>query len=259
VTPILALEGAAIGYGGRAVLSGIDLAVHAGDFLAVVGPNGGGKTTLVRTLLGALPLVEGRLVRPRPLRVGYVPQREHVDAIWPFRVAEVVLMGRVPALGPLRRPGAPDREAVRAALAKVGIEDLAGRWYGELSGGQRQRTLIARALAADPELLALDEPTNGMDPGAELATMDLLRDLQRGAPLAIVMVSHRIEAVANYARALAFADRDARLFKVGPLDAMLRPEALEALYRRPVVVREEGGRRIVLPADGEPGREEAAP
>lgn len=254
MTALVAVEAAAIGYGGRALLSGIDLAVLPGDFLAVVGPNGGGKTTLLRALLGALPLLAGRLVRPRPLRVGYVPQREHVDAIWPFRVREVVMMGRVPALGLLRRAGPSDHEAVRSGLARVGIEDLADKWYGELSGGQRQRTLIARALSAGPELLALDEPTNGMDPGAELGTMDLLRDLQRGGGPAIVMISHRIEAVANYARTLAFVDKDTKLFKVGPLDEMLRPEALEALYRRPVVVREEGGRRVVLSANGEAGR-----
>ena len=248
--PLVRLVGAAIGYRRRALFSGIGLAVAPGDFLAVVGPNGGGKTTLLRTLLGALPLVEGRLVRPRPLRVGYVPQRDHVDPIWPFTAGEVVLMGRVPALGPLRRPSAEDREVVRRALARVGIEELAPRWYGELSGGQRQRTLIARALAAEPELLALDEPTNGMDPGAELATMDLLRALQAGGGPAIVMVSHRIEAVANYARSLAFVDQDAGLFRIGPLAEMLRPEALEALYRRKVVVREENGRRVIVPANG---------
>jgi ABC-type Mn2+/Zn2+ transport system ATPase subunit len=254
MTPLVALEKATIGYGGRALLSGIDLVVVPGDFLAMVGPNGGGKTTLLRAALGALPLVEGRLVRPRPIRVGYVPQREHVDPIWPFRVSEVVLMGRVPGLGVLRKAGERDHEAVRSSLAKVRIEELAEKWYGELSGGQRQRTLIARALAADPELLALDEPTNGMDPGAELDTMDLLRELQRGGGPAIVMVSHRIEAVANYARTLAFVDKDTRLFKVGPLDEMLRPEALEALYRRPVVVREEGGRRMVVSGNEETGR-----
>ncbi len=245
--PLVALEDAAIGYGGRAILSGIRLAVPPGELLAVVGPNGGGKTTLLHSLLGSLPLVAGALVRPRPLRVGYVPQREHVDPIWPFTVGEVVLMGRVPALGPLRRPGAADREVVRRALARVGIEDLSGRWYGELSGGQRQRTLIARALAAEPELLALDEPTNGMDPGAELSTMDLLRGLQQGGGPAIVMVSHRIEAVANYAHTLAFVDQEAGLFRVGPLDVMLHPEALEALYRRKVAVRAENGRRLILP------------
>jgi ABC-type Mn2+/Zn2+ transport system ATPase subunit len=249
-TPLVELDHAAIGYGRRAILSGIGISVLPGEFLALVGPNGGGKTTLVRTLLGTLPLVAGRLVRPRPIRTGYVPQREHVDSSWPFTVAEVVLMGRVASLGPLRRPGPRDREEARRALARVGIEDLADRRLGELSGGQRQRTLIARALAAHPELLALDEPTNGMDPGAELTTMDLLRDVHRDGGPAIVMVSHRIEAVANYARTLAFVDAEAGLFRVGPLDEMLRPEALDALYRRPVVVREEGGRRVIIPVNG---------
>lgn len=249
--PLVALEGASVGYGRRPILTGLSLSVGAGDFLAVVGPNGGGKTTVLRTLLGAQPLLAGRLSRPRPLRIGYVPQREHVDAIWPFTVGEVALMGRVPALGPLRRARAADVEVVRRALARVGIEELAGRWYGELSGGQRQRTLIARALAAEPELLALDEPTNGMDPGAELGTMDLLRDLQEGTPLAVVMISHRIEAVANYARSMAFVDHEVGLFRVGGVDEMLRPEALQALYRRPVEVRVEGGRRYVHAGSGE--------
>jgi ABC-type Mn2+/Zn2+ transport system ATPase subunit len=250
VTALVSLHDAAIGYGGRALLSGLEVSVAPGDFLAVVGPNGGGKTTLLRALLGALPLLHGSLVRPRPLRIGYVPQREHVDAIWPFTAGEVALMGRVAGLGPWRRPGERDREAVREAMARVGTEHLLDRPYGDLSGGQRQRTLIARALAAEPELLALDEPTNGMDPAAELSTMDLLRDLQRGGPLAIVMVSHRLEAVANYARSLAFVDWTQALFRVGGLEAMLQPEALGALYGRPVHVREVEGRRLVYPVDG---------
>ena len=252
--PLVALEDAAVGHGGRALLSGVSLAVVPGDFLAVVGPNGGGKTTLVRSLLGALPLVSGRLVRARAPRVGYVPQREAVDPIWPFTALEVVLMGRTPGLGPLRRPAAADRAAARAALARVGLGAIGGARFGELSGGQRQRTLIARALAADPELLVLDEPTSGMDPAAELATMDLLRALHAGGALAVVMVSHRLDAVANAARALAFVDKDRALFRVGPLEEMLRPDALGALYGRPVAVREEAGRRFVYPLEaGGPG------
>jgi ABC-type Mn2+/Zn2+ transport system ATPase subunit len=249
VTALIALEQAAVGYGGRPLLSGIDLRVAPGDFLAVVGPNGGGKTTVLLSLLGALPLLGGRVVRSHALRVGYVPQREHVDTIWPFTAAEVALMGRIPALGPWRRPGDADRAAVRDAMARVGIENLAAQPYGELSGGQRQRTLIARALAANPELLALDEPTNGMDPAAELETMDLLAELHGGGKLAIVMVSHRLENVANYARSLAFVDKGQALFRVGSLEEMLRPEALGALYGRAVAVRELDGRRIVYPTD----------
>ena len=247
---LIALQDAAVGYHRKPLLSGVDLTVRKGDFLAVVGPNGGGKTTIVRTALGALPLLAGRLGGRKPLRIGYVPQREHVDTIWPFRAGEVVMMGRVPVLGPLRRPGEVDREAVRRAMARVRIEDLHDHAYGDLSGGQRQRTLIARALAADPELLVLDEPTNGMDPAAELATMDLLRELHAGGALSIVMVSHRLENVANYAHALAFVDKDQRLFRVGTMEEMLRPEALSALYGRSVAVRELEGRWLVYPTDG---------
>ncbi|HSD20544.1 MAG TPA: metal ABC transporter ATP-binding protein [Anaeromyxobacter sp.] len=250
------LEGAAIGYGRRPLLDGLDVAVAPGDFLAVVGPNGGGKTTLLRTLLGALAPVAGRVARREGLAVGYVPQREHVDTIWPFTAGEVTLMGRVPALGPWRRPGRADRDEARRALARVGVEHLVQKRFGELSGGQRQRTLIARALAADPELLALDEPTSGMDPAAELALMDLLRDLHRGGRLAIVMVSHRLEAVANYARTLAFVDKDQALFRVGTLEQMLLPDALGALYGRPVAVREVDGRRVVYPTNGSSDRSE---
>jgi len=255
--PLVSLEGAQVGYGGQPILRAVDLSVSPGDFLAVVGPNGGGKTTILLALLGALPLIGGRLER-RTSRVGYVPQREHVDTIWPLTAGEVALMGRVPMLGPWRRPGPQDVEVVRAAMARVGVEHLAARAYGELSGGQRQRTLIARALAAEPQLLALDEPTNGMDPAAELATMDLLRELQRGdGGIAIVMVSHRLENVANYARSLAFVDKDKALFRVGTLGEMLRPDALGALYGRAVEVREERGRWIVSPRpDGAPEAKE---
>jgi ABC-type Mn2+/Zn2+ transport system ATPase subunit len=247
---LVALEGAAIGYGGRAILAGLSLEVAPGDFLAIVGPNGGGKTTLLRTLLGILPPVAGRRVQPGPLRVGYVPQRDHVDATWPLTAAEVVMMGRYRLLGPRRRPRAADRASVTEALGRVGIADLADRSFGTLSGGQRQRALIARALAAEPELLALDEPTSGMDPPAELDAMDVLRGLHRGGQLAVVMVSHRLEAVANYAARLAFVDKDRELFQVGPLERVLTPEALSRLYGRRVVVREEAGRRFVYPEPG---------
>jgi ABC-type Mn2+/Zn2+ transport system ATPase subunit len=182
--------------------------------------------------------------------VGYVPQRDHVDAYWPLSVAEVALMGRYRLVGVGRRPGAVDRAAVAHALERAGIAELAERSFRTLSGGQRQRTLIARALAAEPELLALDEPTNGMDPGAELDAMDVLRALHRGGKLAVVMVSHRLEAVANYADRLAFVDKEQQLFRVGPLAEMIAPDALGALYGRRVTVREEGGRRFVYPEGG---------
>jgi len=247
VLPLVRLDDASIGYGGRALLQGVTVAVEPEDFLAVVGPNGGGKTTLLRTLLGMLPPIAGRRSAESPLRVGYVPQRDHVDALWPLGCGDVVGMGRVPGIGPGRRLRPPDVEAAERALSRVGLKELWKRPFGTLSGGQRQRTLIARALASEPRLLALDEPTNGMDPSAELSAMDLLRELHGGGGLAVVMISHRLEAVANYARRLAFVDKEQGLWKVGPLAEMLRPEALTHLYGREVIVREEGGRRFVYP------------
>lgn len=249
-SPLVALRGASVGHGRHALLGGVELTVTPGDFLALVGPNGGGKTTILKTLLGALPVLAGRREVPRPVRVGYVPQRDLVDAIWPLTAGEVVLMGRTPGLGPLRRAGPADHRAVRDALGRVGVADLEDRPYGDLSGGQRQRTLIARALASEPELLAVDEPTNGMDPAAELATMAVLQRLHDGGGLAVVMVSHRLDAVATHARTLAFVDKDQALFRVGPPEEMLRPESLAALYGQAVTVRQVDGRPWVHLADG---------
>jgi ABC-type Mn2+/Zn2+ transport system ATPase subunit len=254
VAPLVRLDDVSIGYGGRALLGGVSIAVEPEDFLAVVGPNGGGKTTLLRTLLGLLPPVAGRREAEAPLGVGYVPQRDHVDALWPLSVGDVVRMGRIPGAGPGTGLGAADDEAARRAVDRVGLGDLWARSFRTLSGGQRQRTLIARALASAPRLLALDEPTNGMDPAAELSAMDLLRELHAAGGIAVVMISHRLEAVANYARRLAFVDREKPLWKVGPLAEMLEPASLSALYGREVVVREEGGRRFVYPVAGGPVR-----
>jgi ABC-type Mn2+/Zn2+ transport system ATPase subunit len=244
---LVALEEVSIGYGRWPLLAGVSLALRPGDYVALVGPNGAGKTTLLRTLLGTLAPLAGRRVAPRPIRVGYVPQRDLLDPVWPLSAADVALMGRAAHLAPGRRPGVADREAVRAALERVGMADVAGRRYGDLSGGQRQRVLIARALAGEPELLALDEPTNGMDPAAELSTMEVIDGLHAAGGLAVVLVSHRLESVAAHARALAFVDRERALFRIGPVDRMLRPEELAALFGRavrlgPVAVLPDGAR-----------------
>lgn len=232
--PLVALQGATLGYGRRAILSGVSLSIAPKDYCALVGPNGGGKTTLLRTLLGTLPPLAGERVAPRPLRIGYVPQRDLLDPIWPLSAFDVALMGRAANLGLGRRPQEEDRAAVAAALERVGMTEVAERRYGDLSGGQRQRVLIARALAGDPELLALDEPTNGMDPAAELSTMEVIDALHAGNGLAVVLVSHRLETVAAHARSLAFVDKDRSLFEIGPVDRMLQPEELATLYGRPV-------------------------
>jgi ABC-type Mn2+/Zn2+ transport system ATPase subunit len=244
---LVALQGAAVGYGRRVLLTGVDLTVRSGDFLAIVGPNGGGKTTLLRALLGVLPPLAGLRVQPAPLAVGYVPQRDQVDAVWPLSAAEVVAMGRARLVRPGRRLQAGDRAVVEGALERAGIAAHAHRPFRELSGGQRQRALIARALAAEPQLLALDEPTNGMDPAGELDVLELLHALNREQGLTVAMISHRLDAVASHATELAFVDHHRGLLRIGSPAQLLTAEALSALYGRPVAVHAEEGRVVVIP------------
>jgi ABC-type Mn2+/Zn2+ transport system ATPase subunit len=190
VTPLLRVERAAFGYGGRAVLSGVELTLDAGEFVGIVGPNGAGKTTLFRGLLGLAPTLEGRVQRA-DVPLGYVPQREGLDALYPLRVDEVVRLGAAGRLSGLRRFGSAERALCAASLERVGLSEHAGAAFAALSGGQRQRVLIARALMARPRLLLLDEPTSGVDRGARQAILALLRELNAEG-LTILLVSHEL-------------------------------------------------------------------
>jgi ABC-type Mn2+/Zn2+ transport system ATPase subunit len=244
---LVRLERAVIGYR-VPLLPPIDLGVRAGATLGVLGPNGAGKTALLKSLLGLLPLLGGRRVLPlgRAPRIGYVPQRDRLDQSWPLTVLDVVLMGRTTLLGPLRRPTARDRQRSREALDEIGVGDLADRPLYALSGGQHQRVLIARAIAADPELLVLDEPTSAMDPAAERVLLELVERLKRAHNLSIVLVTHQLTAVAGFATDVAIVDRTHAKFEVGPAREMLDPERLGRLYGRTVHIANVGGQIAVV-------------
>jgi zinc transport system ATP-binding protein len=192
-------------YGPEAVLQGVSLRVHAGEFAALVGPNGSGKSTLLRILLGLLTPTAGEVTvfgsRPADLRerwrVGYVPQRLRIAPDLPATVREVVRAGRLPKQGWWRRARAVDREAVDHALESVALTELADRRLAELSGGQQQRALIAKALAAEPELLVLDEPVAGVDVDAQSLFRDSLVHLVHEHGAAVLLVSHELGAVAE--------------------------------------------------------------
>ena len=174
------LEHATIAYNGAPVLEDLTFQVPHGAQVAVVGPNGAGKSTLFKALVGLLPLQTGRiLVHGRPLGshqdcVAYVPQRGEVDWRFPVTVTDVVMMGRFGRQGWLGRAGKEDRTAVAAALAHMGIADLAQRPIGDLSGGQQQRVFLARALAQEPHILLMDEPFTGVDITTQEAVLRLL-------------------------------------------------------------------------------------
>lgn len=188
------------------VLDSVSLTVNRGEFTAIVGPNGSGKTTLVRAILGLIEPDRGSIrVFGRPVyalgerrsKIGYVPQIFDIDMTFPITVFETVLMGTYGRIGVGRRPRESDRAAAMAALEKVGVADLAGRPIARLSSGQRQRVFIARALANDPDLLVLDEPTTGVDVTTTGSLYSLLRRL-KGDGVTIVLVSHDIGVVADY-------------------------------------------------------------
>jgi ABC-type Mn2+/Zn2+ transport system ATPase subunit len=244
MTALVSFEGATLGYGRRALLSDLAFDLPEGDFLGIVGPNGSGKTTILRALLGTLRPMSGRVERAPGLRVGYVPQRDSVDYIFPLKVIDVVLMGRFHRIGLVRRPGADDRARAIAALEQVGIADLADRQLVALSGGQKQRTLIARALVGEPNLLVLDEPTNGMDLIATTQILSLVRDLHEGRQLTVVMVSHALNEVANYVERIALVNDGS--FQVGTVDEMLNERTLSGMYGIPVEVDSFNGHRIVV-------------
>lgn len=242
-------EHVTLGYGRRVVLQDVDLAVPAGDFLGIVGPNGAGKTTLLKALLGTLAPLGGSIRMPeRGVVFGYVPQREAVDETFPLTVHEMILMGRFARIGLVHRPSTKDRARAAESAEHVGIAALLDRRYRTLSGGQKQRTLIARALAAEPTILILDEPTNGMDLPAEHAMMELVRRLHVEDGLTVVMVSHLLNVVASYVARLAIVGGGH--LEVGPIDTMLTDEKLTALYDTPVRVHRFGDSPVVLPGGG---------
>jgi len=177
VSTVLRIHHGAVAYGGRAVLRDLNLSVQTGEVVAILGANGSGKSTLIRAALGLVPLQSGTIeLFGEPLRkftqwmrIGYVPQRVGAGSGVPATVREVVASGRLAKRGFLRPVGTTDRQAVARALHLVGLADRAGDPVATLSGGQQQRTLIARALAAEPELLVLDEPTAGVDAASQEA------------------------------------------------------------------------------------------
>jgi ABC-type Mn2+/Zn2+ transport system ATPase subunit len=196
VGTLVELLGADLGYEASPVLRSVSLEIHEGEFVGVFGSNGSGKTTLLRGLLGLSPPLAGWVTRAPGLRIGYVPQRESLDPLYPLCALDVALLGTFADRPPWRSLGAAARARAGRALATARAADLAHRRYAELSGGQRQRVLLARALATEPRLLLLDEPTSGIDAETEQAILGVLGEL-RGRGLSIWMVSHHAAALAG--------------------------------------------------------------
>lgn len=243
-SPLVTFQHATLGYGRRVVLSDLSFDIPPGDFLGLVGPNGAGKTTILRAILGSLKPLSGTVTTAPDLRFGYVPQRDSVDYNFPLKVTDVVLMGRYDRIGVGRRPSKTDRRRALDALEHVGIADLAERQLGALSGGQKQRTLIARALVGEPNILVLDEPTNGMDLVSTTQILSLVRELHERDNITVLMVSHALNEVANYVERIALTLEGS--FRIGNVDEIMNEQVLSGMYGIPVEVDRFDGHRIVV-------------
>ncbi|RLE69919.1 MAG: metal ABC transporter ATP-binding protein [Thermoprotei archaeon] len=254
--PLIAFSHVDVAYAHELALIDVTFTIEEPAFTVIVGPNGAGKTTLLRAALGLVKPVRGRIivlgidVEKDPWRVrrlvGYVPQRERLDQTMPALVRDVVLMG-VSLRKPLtRRLTRRDYEKAEQALKRVGLEELWDEPFTHLSGGQQQRVLIARALAAEPKLLLLDEPLSGVDPQSQEAIVKLLSEMVKGG-VGVVMVTHDLNPLIGYVDYLMLLNK--RVIAFGRPSKLLEPEVLSKTYGRRVHVFRVGSTCFVLSGD----------
>jgi len=233
------------------ILREVNLTIGQGEFWGIAGPNGSGKTTLIRILAGFVPPSRGEVcVLGKPLelweltalrkRVGYLPQHLSFDEGIPISAMEIILMGRTGKRGMLRRLRGEDYETARACAAELGITSLLQRPAGSLSGGERQLVQLARALAQEPEVLILDEPTNNLDPRAAAGFMDIIEHLHARRSLTVINVTHEIESLPPGCHSVALLKRGS-LFAAGSKENLLVSGTLSELYGFPLNVEQRGG------------------
>jgi zinc transport system ATP-binding protein len=235
--PVVSLQQVSLRRDDIDVLESIDLVVHRGEALGVIGPNGGGKTSLLRVMLGLERPTAGEvLLFGQPLasfrdweRIAYIAQQAtHFDPFFPASVEEVVLLGRVSRRGPFRWFSEEDRAAARWAIEVAGLQGYEGRRVGLLSGGEKQRVFIAKAIAAKPELLVLDEPTTGVDRESQRRFYELIRQMNREQGITIVLVSHDLGVVSAHLHRVVCLNRT--LFFDGDPNTVDIDDILRRLY-----------------------------
>jgi len=228
--PIVKIDDVVFGYNGEAVLQDINLEIAKGDFIAMIGPNGGGKTTLLKLILGLLNpdrgtiRVTGQSARKASSCIGYVPQDVHINRHFPVTALDVVCMGKLKPGKRRFRNAARDREEAMAALTGLEMAASAEKKIGDLSGGQRQRVFIARAMVTQPELLLLDEPTASIDTKGQVEFYSLLKELNRD--VTILVVSHDLLVISHYVKSVACVNTTLHYHH----QAEITGEMLETMY-----------------------------
>lgn len=252
---IIKFSHATVAYQNKIALEDVSIAIYQGEFLGIIGPNGSGKTTFLKSILGLVRPVSGsiqifdcachKLRCHHKAKIGYIPQKGHIDPDFPVTVMEAVMMGRYSALGLFKRPGKKDRELALQAIREVEMDGYIHAPMGHLSGGQQQRVLIARALVQQPEVLLMDEPTTGIDIPTQHSIIRLISSLHRTYHLTILLVTHDINMISPYVDRLALLNN--RLYSAGRPAEVLQENILTEIYGKQVVVTpKEGGIYVIV-------------
>lgn len=212
MTKALTVDHVTVKYDHIVAVHNVDFSVEDGDFIAVIGPNGGGKSSLIKAIMNLIPIASGSISifgqdhRHARGFIGYIPQQSAFDPQFPITVEDVILMGRMPAsFGFFHQFSGEDKKKIREVMEELNIGDLAHRPIGQLSGGQKQKVLLARALVSDPKLLILDEPTASLDPPSRKQIYDILKELNK--KMTIMMISHDDDHVFDYATSIVYIDK----------------------------------------------------
>jgi ABC-type Mn2+/Zn2+ transport system ATPase subunit len=245
--PIIRFDHATLGFPDVIALQDISLEIMQGEFVGVIGPNGSGKTTLCRAVLGLMAPLRGSLrvfdcaceeLRcHHRARIGYLPQKGMIERHFPVTVLEAVMMGRYGALGLFTRPSAKDETIALEALSHVGMDGHRHTALGELSGGQQQRVFIARALAQQPQILLLDEPTTGLDITTQHNVVELIQQLHKELRLTILLITHDINMIR--ARVDRLVLLKTKLYASGTPEEVLKPDILSQVYGKDLVITDK--------------------
>jgi zinc transport system ATP-binding protein len=244
---LIRFDRAELGYGKRTILRDVNCSIHPGDCVGIVGPNGSGKTTFLRGVLGLLKPTGGVVAIDKKKRFAYVPQVEDLNYYWPVTVREAVAL---PAASRrlFGRVSAEEGKNIDSSIEKTGISNISGLLLSEASGGQRQKAILAQALCQKPDVLLLDEPTKGLDVVAERDFMALIRDLRKEEKLTILLVTHTLQIPLNFTEKI-FLFKEGRVFGTTP-DELVKTKKLEDIYGVPFLHDEKDGFRWVSPREG---------
>lgn len=241
---LIEYKSVSLGYGRKTLIDSIDFKIGQGDFLAVFGPNGSGKTTLLHSLMKLIKPQKGSIEYSANTSFGYCMQSQNLETFFPFTASEIVMMARTKLIGPLRFPSSNDHQKINELLKITGCWSFKDEPFYNLSGGQKQRVLIARALCCDADFLVLDEPTAELDRKVAREILNLIKELQEKKNLTVVIVSHEMNEIINYANEFLFLSQSVKQQTYSKQE--LTGELLSKVMKLPVELLEKEGKKTIV-------------